>query len=147
MRDPRVVVAGSDGVVHEVFDVSTARMTRSTQERFKAACDDAIPQEMSCGETLRIDQQALTGLLEKSEGIAVGTPKNGLPVVEVEQAGVGAVEETGAVVAVGESVVERVGGDDQVVSEAVTPSRARDVLIGGFLSLLVMAAWYCATQL
>jgi hypothetical protein len=146
MRDPRVVAAGSDGVVHAVFDGTTARMNQATQERFKAACDDAIPQEMTCGETLRIDQQALTGLLEKSEGIAVGTPKDGLPVIAevVAEREV----ETGAVVAVGESVVEGVGGDDQVVSEAVTrPSRARDVLIGGFLSLLVMAAWYCATQL
>lgn len=130
------MAAGRDGVVRAVFDAG---------ERFTAACDDAVPQEMICGETTRIDQSALTGLIQKSEGIAVGTPKSGLPVVVESEI----VMDTGAVVAVGEPVVEWVGGGEPVVvSEAVQgPSRARDVLIGGFLSLLVMAAWYCATQL
>jgi hypothetical protein len=143
MRDPRVVAAGSDGVVRAVFDQVTARMNVSVQERFMAACDDAIPQEMSCGETTRIDQNALTGLIHKSEGIAVGTPKSGLPVLPEDPEIL--MVETGSVVAVGEAVVVV---EEPVVSEALKrPSRARDVLIGGVLSLLVMAAWYCATQL
>ena len=102
------------------------------QDRFVAACDDAIPQEMICGETTRIDENALTGLIEKSEGIAVGTPKSGLPVLDAAM-----VADTPVEVAPIEIVPEPV----------MRHSRARDVLIGGFLSLLVMAAWYCATQL
>lgn len=43
------------------------------------SADDAIPCEMMSGETTRIDQAALTGLIEKSEGIAIGTPNQGLP--------------------------------------------------------------------
>ena len=136
MRDPRVVVAGSDGVVGAVFDGGvTARMSISVQERFTAACDDAIPQEMTCGETTRIDQTALTGLIEKSEGMAVGTPKSGLPVLEMA-ADEPPVEAAPVEIAVREPSMP-----------VLRHSRARDVLIGGFLSLLVMAAWYCATQL
>jgi hypothetical protein len=146
-------------------------MNREAQERLAAAaaCDGAIPGEMVCGETTRIDQTALTGLLEKSEGIAIGTPKGGLPVLDEPEIEMIADESAGNVVAVGESVVEvgvgevvvevgvgevEVGVAEAVVSEAVIvaaagkrPSRARDVLIGGVLSLLVMAAWYCSTQL
>ena len=123
-------------------------MNREAQERLTAACDDdAVPGEMICGETTRIDQTALTGLIEKTVGIAVGTPRSGLPVLPdgpvIEMVADEPVE-TGSVVAVGEVEVEVL-----VVSEAVVVKRARgrDVLIGGLLSLLVMAAWYCATQL
>ena len=137
-------------------------MNREAQERLTAACDDAIPGEMNCGETTRIDQTALTGLIEKSEGIAHGTPKSGLPVLPdgpvIEMVADEPVVETGSVVAVGEAVVEVLGSGavvevlgsgEEVVSEAVVVkrSRGRDVLIGGLLSLLVMAAWYCSTQL
>lgn len=113
------------------------------------AADDAIPCEMFGGETTRIDQNALTGLLEKSEGIAVGTPKRGLPQldhVEIE-----------VVLARGSSQELEVPDVDDAMPIEVAPapepmpvmrqSRARDFVIGGALSIVVMVAWYCATQL
>ncbi len=137
-------MSGSDGVPRAVFGGDTARMNREAQERLTAACDDAIPREMVGGETTRIDHAALKGLLERSEGMALGTPKNGLPVLDDSVMMTDEpVVETGCVVAVGEAVVEALGVDEAVVKQ----SRVRDVLIGGFLSLLVMAAWYCTTQL
>lgn len=110
------------------------------------AADDAIPCEMIDGETTRIDQSALTGLLEKSEGIAIGTPRRGMPQLEEPEI---------VVLARGSSqqfeaaeVIDEVVPVEVVAAEPVMrPSRVRDFLIGGALSIVVMAAWYCATQL
>ncbi len=163
MRDPRVVGAVSDGVPRAVFGGDTASMNREAQERLTAACDDAIPTEMVGGETMRIEQAALTGLIEKSEGVANGTPKRGMPQLvddepEIEIIARGSSKQMGAVEPVGESVIESLAPvvDDGAVQAMVArepsmpvmrQSRGRDVLIGGLLALIVMAAWYCATQL
>ena len=142
-------------------------MNREAQERLTAACDDAIPTEMVGGETMRIEQAALTGLIEKSEGVANGTPKRGMPQLvnepeidepEIEIIARGSSKQMGAVEPVGESVIESLAPviedgavQAMVVREPSMPvmrqSRGRDVLIGGLLALIVMAAWYCATQL
>lgn len=166
MRDPRVEVAGSDGIPRAVFGGDTARMNREAQERLAAACDDdAVPSEMVGGETMRIDQTSLTGLIEKSEGVAQGTPKRGMPQLVDDEPEIviearGSSMQMGAVQPVGEAVVERL--DEPVVAESgvvqaivareptlpvMRQSRTRDVMLGGLLALIVMAAWFCATQL
>jgi hypothetical protein len=149
MRDPRVVVAGKDGVPREVFGGDTARMNRDAQNRLTAACE-AIPMEMVGGETTRIDATTLTSLIETSEGCAVGTPKNGLPVlpdddvpddVPIEVADV-AVE---AAPQIEEPIEEPVQAP--VPAIIVGHSPMRNFLIGGVLAMITMLAWYCATQL
>ena len=86
---------------------------------------DAVPYEMVGGETTRLDSSELYGLIEKSEGaeaaqrmIASGTPGTGLPQLE-----------------------------EADVDEPARPSRLRDFLIGGAISVAAMIAWYCATYL
>lgn len=122
-----------------MFTGDTARMNRDKLMNLKvmAAADDGVPEEMAGGETMRIEQHALAGLLEKSEGIAHGTPKLGLPQIP-DEPDIEVVEATAAPV-------------EEIVREPSMPvlrqSRLRDVLIGGGLSILVMLAWYCATQL
>jgi len=105
---------------------------------------DAIPCEMVGGETTRIDQTALTGLLEKSEGIAIGTPKRGLP--QLQDVEIEPVRARGS-----SQQLDAVDAVPVEVSPACEPvmrqSRSRDFLIGGALSIVVMIAWYCATQL
>ena len=164
MRDPRVVVAGNDGVPREIFSGDTARMKAEKladlQVLAKGGDDDAIPSEMVGTETMRIEQSALTGLIEKSEGVAVGTPKRGLPQLEDPEIEVvlarGSSQEVEAVVVASEPVVREALVDSAVVAVEVArepsrpvmrQSRMRDFMIGGVLSILVMVAWYCATQL
>ena len=150
MRDSRVVASsGSDGVPGEIFTGDTARMNRDKLMNLKvmaAAADDGIPREMLGGETMRIDQRSLDGLLEKSEGIAVGTPRLGLPQF-VEEPEIEVVAESAAdpEVAVEAAPIEVIAREPSM--PVMRQSRLRDVLIGGGLSVLVMAAWYCATQL
>ena len=109
------------------------------------AADDAIPCEMVGGETTRIDQNALTGLLEKSEGIAVGTPKRGLPQLDDVEIEVVLARSSS------QPVVEDAAPIEVAAREPSMPvmrqSRVRDFLVGGALAIVVMAAWYCATQL
>ena len=139
-------------------------MNREAQDRLAAACDDdAVPSEMVSSETMRIDQTALTGLIEKSEGVANGTPRRGLPQLVDEEPEIviearGSSVQMGAVEPVGEAVVEQLDAPvESAVVEATVAhepsrpvmrqSRTRDVMIGGVLALIVMAAWFCATQL
>jgi hypothetical protein len=133
-----------------MFTSNTARMQAArVAELQELTANDAIPGEMICGETTRIDSASLTGLIEKSAGIAVGTPKQGLPRLEPEilvaaargSSGELDIEEVAAVVdAVAEPVVA-------VEAPPARVSRLRDILIGGAISVAAMAAWYCATQL
>jgi hypothetical protein len=138
-------------------------MNREAQERLTAACDDAVPTEMIGGETMRIEQAALTGLIEKSEGVAHGTPKRGMPQLVDDEPEIviearGSSRQMGAVEPVGEAIVESLAEpvveaapEAIIVREPSMPvmrqSRTRDVMIGGLLALIVMAAWFCATQL
>lgn len=128
-----------------MFTSNTARMQAArVAELQEMSADDAIPCEMIGGETTRIDQTALTGLLEKSEGIAVGTPKQGLPQLEPEIVVIARGSSPEVEVEIVEPAVE------PAPAPVVEPPRAsllRDVLIGGALSIVAMAAWYCATQL
>jgi hypothetical protein len=120
------------------------------------AADDAIPCEMVGGETTRIDQTALTGLIEKSEGIAIGTPKRGMPQLEEPEIEVvlarGSSQQFEATEAIeAAEVIDAVPVEVAPAREPSRPvmrqSRVRDFMIGGALSIVVMAAWYCATQL
>jgi hypothetical protein len=98
------------------------------------------------GETMRLDSAALVDLIEKSEGIeaaqkfASGTPGLGMPQVEE------AAPESGAEIEMNLARGSEI--DLELPPVAIKqPSRLFDLAIGGALSVLVMAAWYCATQL
>jgi len=124
-----------------MFTSDTARINRDKLMGLKVmAAHDAIPSEMNGRETQRIDCRALTGLIEKSEGMALGTPIAGFPALE--DAEIEVVEARDPVEA---APVEHVTCEPSM--PVVRSSRLRDVMIGGALSLLVMAAWFCATQL
>jgi hypothetical protein len=147
MRDCSVA-SRNDGVPSEMFTSDTARMQAArVAELQELSADDAIPTEMTCGETTRIDATALTGLIEISEGIAVGTPKRGLPRLESPDIEI--------ILARGSTRIETIRPSTEPIIEpplaaletVPRPSRIRDVLIGGALSIAVMAAWFCATQL
>jgi hypothetical protein len=136
-----------------MFTSDTARMQAAKiAELQEMAANDAIPGELTCGETTRIDQMSLTGLIEKSEGIAIGTPKQGLPRVEVDadEVEVTIVRARGSSVEVEVDVVEPAAVVEALVVVQTSPARAsrlRDILLGGAISIAAMIAWYCATQL
>jgi hypothetical protein len=136
-----------------MFTSNTARMQAAkVAELQEMTANDAIPGEMICGETTRIDQMSLTGLIEKSEGIAVGTPKQGLPRVEVDADEIevtvlrarGNSPDVEAEVVVEPAVVVAA---PVVEAPPARTSRLRDILLGGAISIAAMVAWYCATQL
>ena len=147
MRDLKVLVNG-DGVPQEVFGGDTARLDRKELHGLKRKAagqdDEAIPVEMgTSGDTMRIDSTALVGLIEQSEGIevakqyAMGTPGEGLPAFADNEP---------------EIQIEEAAPDVVVAREPSHPiyrgrSRLRDFLIGGSISVIVMASWYLATQL
>jgi len=125
-----------------MFTSDTARINRDKLMGLKVmAAHDAIPSEMNGRETQRIDCRALTGLIEQSQGVALGTPIGGLPALP-DDAEIEVVEPRDPVEA---APVEEVTREPSL--PVLRPSRLRDVMIGGALSLLVMAAWFCATQL
>ena len=140
----------SDAVPTEVFGGDTGRIDNRAlaglKRQAKGTVDDAVPCEEIAGETTRLDATAIHSLLEKSEGVkpmAAGTPGEGFPKLEE-----------------GEPEITVAGGEDQGDEEAVAAtsdsmteepapraSRFGAFMIGGVLSMLVLAAWYCATQL
>lgn len=134
-----------------MFTSNTARMQAArVAELQELSADDAIPSEMIGGETTRIDQTALTNLIEKSEGIAVGTPKAGLP--QLDTADPGFDDVTVVRMARGSSQELDVDAPPEpaaapVVAAPPKTSRLRDLLIGAAISIAAMAAWYAATQL
>ena len=148
MRDPRVVV-GSDAVPREMFTGDTARMSAAKLEELTA-----VPCEVMDGETTRIDQTALTGLIEKSEGLAIGTPKDGIPQLADPRTSTGLNQTTSSHTPSAttdpetntSSLIEIVEPPPSVMP-VMPRARRRDVMIGGVLALVVVLAWYCALQL
>ena len=91
-----------------------------------------VPREVTGGETARLDRNELYDLIEQCEGreaaqrmFAAGTPGGGFPQL------------------VDEPEPQR----EPVLDEPARDTRARDVMLGGAISLAAMIAWYCATQL
>jgi hypothetical protein len=143
MRERQVGASRDDGVPSEIFTSNTARMQAAkVAELQEMTANDAIPGELICGETTRIDQVSLTGLIEKSEGIAVGTPKEGLPQVDADDFEVTVIRARGSSVEVEAAPVV-----EAIEAPPARASHLRDVVIGGVISIAAMVAWYCVSQL
>lgn len=119
-----------------MFTVDTSRMNHEVQRRL-ATADEAVPEELFVGVTRRIDRSELIGLLEEAGAFATGTPMEGMPVLPDQPDVIEAALDDAAPALV----------NHEPTLPVMRPSRLRDVLIGGSISLVAMVAWYCATQL